>query len=116
MQDQGVVGREGAGTGGSIKAAQRTAAKACKQRQISNACNAVQDAVTLNSSSGAGPSAMLAADRTGAGPLALLDPLWLRLPRTALPLPEVPCLGWGAIGLDFCKAYQMDVRKWCKDK
>ena len=77
MEHQGTVGREGTRTCGLIKqgkAAQQTAAKACKQQHMSKACNAVEDAVTLNSS-GSGPSAMLAAERTGAGPLR--DPLAL---------------------------------------
>lgn len=97
MEHQGTVGREGTGTGGPTKqgkAAQQTAGKACKQKHTSKGCNAVEDAVTFNSSIGARASAMSAAERTGAGPL--WDPLalWYSLLEGAAhtPLPTPPAL------------------------
>lgn len=96
MEHQGTVGREGTGTGGPIKQHSKLQPKPVSKSTRPMHAMKIEDAVTLNSSIGAGPSAVLAAERTGAGPLcdplALLDPLWLRLPQSALPLPEEPCL------------------------
>ena len=94
MQEKGVGGREGIRR--PIKQYSTLQPQPASTGTCLIAWYAVEDAVTLKSSSGAGPSVRLAAGRAGAGPvwdpLALPDPVWLRLPRPALPLPEEPCL------------------------